>query len=131
MLPEKLAFPKLLGCSPHIPVLTSPPHCPSDPHRLSALLPTVLVQTLQGVKWSATKWIHVGTFNKRLHSNGCEDRNERCEEWAGSGECTKNPSYMENNCPLACNRCKPKQKGQGGVAQRLGSKLGRKGVSST
>ncbi|PIA44680.1 hypothetical protein AQUCO_01700346v1 [Aquilegia coerulea] len=65
---------------------------------------------LEGEKWSATKWIHVDSFDKILGDvGGCADENERCEQWAALGECTKNPEYMvgTSNLPGACRRsCK-------------------------
>ena len=35
----------------------------------------------------------------------CEDKNEACCGWAKSGECMKNPGYMEENCALSCDVC--------------------------
>ncbi|CAI9118669.1 OLC1v1020265C1 [Oldenlandia corymbosa var. corymbosa] len=38
---------------------------------------------LEGEKWSATKWIHVDSFDKILgSSDGCTDANDNCERWA-------------------------------------------------
>ncbi|CAM8980439.1 unnamed protein product [Rhodiola kirilowii] len=51
---------------------------------------------IEGEKWSATKWIHVRSFDppslKSLRD--CKDENENCDRWAVLGECTKNPLYM-------------------------------------
>ncbi|KAI5065300.1 hypothetical protein GOP47_0019995 [Adiantum capillus-veneris] len=64
-----------------------------------------------GEKWSATKWIHVDSFDKQRKAGGCEDENVSCAEWAAMGECEKNPSYMvgsENNpgaCRASCRVC--------------------------
>ncbi|GJZ40475.1 probable prolyl 4-hydroxylase 4, partial [Tanacetum coccineum] len=50
---------------------------------------------LEGEKWSATKWIHVDSFDKIIDNGGsCKDENENCERWAALGECTKNKEYM-------------------------------------
>ncbi|CAI5467565.1 unnamed protein product [Closterium sp. Yama58-4] len=49
---------------------------------------------IRGEKWSATKWIHVRSFEARPLAHGCEDLNPKCEEWAALGECKKNPAYM-------------------------------------
>ncbi|PPD87821.1 hypothetical protein GOBAR_DD15235 [Gossypium barbadense] len=52
---------------------------------------------IKGEKWSATKWIHVRSFDtaKRQSVNrDCVDENENCATWASAGECEKNPSYM-------------------------------------
>jgi hypothetical protein len=38
-------------------------------------------------------------------SGGCKNHNEYCEYWAQTGECAKNPDYMQINCPLSCNWC--------------------------
>ncbi|KAK9812070.1 hypothetical protein WJX73_002934 [Symbiochloris irregularis] len=77
--------------------------------------------TLTGVKWTATKWIHTKPFNPEWLKQGakepdqtpedCDDRNKECPDWAGKGECDKNPSYMKGdsfslgNCRLSCSLC--------------------------
>ncbi|KAI3979637.1 hypothetical protein MKX01_013732 [Papaver californicum] len=69
---------------------------------------------LEGEKWSATKWIHVDSFDKIVGNGGsgggnCSDDNDRCEQWAALGECTKNPEYMvgSTDIPGSCRRsCK-------------------------
>ncbi|XRA97883.1 prolyl 4-hydroxylase [Pycnococcus provasolii] len=79
---------------------------------------------IEGVKWSATKWIHVGPL--RSHRSGhieyhepknvgppkylpdgspCKDGNSECEMWAEDGECKKNPGYMSSQCRLSCDTC--------------------------
>eukprot|EP00934_Nitzschia_sp_Nitz4_P008535 Nitzschia sp. Nitz4//scaffold47_size129522//15865//17730//NITZ4_003537-RA/size129522-snap-gene-0.192-mRNA-1//-1//CDS//3329552758//8525//frame0 len=35
----------------------------------------------------------------------CEDMNPDCDLWAKSGECTKNPAYMLQNCQKSCDVC--------------------------
>ena len=35
----------------------------------------------------------------------CTDKNMYCKDWAGSGECTKNPLYMKMQCAKSCNTC--------------------------
>ncbi|BFZ00439.1 hypothetical protein BsWGS_03478 [Bradybaena similaris] len=35
----------------------------------------------------------------------CENTNPTCEDWARSGECESNPSWMIPNCRQACNKC--------------------------
>ncbi|XP_042226899.1 zinc metalloproteinase nas-7-like isoform X2 [Homarus americanus] len=35
----------------------------------------------------------------------CEDVASVCKVWAAGGQCTVNPSWMNNNCPRACGRC--------------------------
>ncbi|KAB1205057.1 hypothetical protein CJ030_MR7G016701 [Morella rubra] len=51
---------------------------------------------IEGEKWSATKWIHMRSFDKPVkHAVGdCVDENENCPMWAKSGECEKNSIYM-------------------------------------
>lgn len=36
---------------------------------------------------------------------GCDDYNANCSSWANSGECTNNPSYMNDECPYSCGLC--------------------------
>lgn len=67
---------------------------------------------LEGEKWSATKWIHVGSFEKPRPKNGaCVNEDDKCEEWAAYGECQKNPAYMVGTkewpgaCRKACKLC--------------------------
>ena len=35
----------------------------------------------------------------------CENLHPKCEQWALSGECSKNPTYMMLNCVKACGFC--------------------------
>ncbi|KAK6928262.1 ShKT domain [Dillenia turbinata] len=69
---------------------------------------------IEGEKWSATKWIHVRSFEKQGWQtlNGeCADQNENCPGWAAKGECEKNPFYMIGNkytlgyCRKSCGVC--------------------------
>ncbi|GIL58141.1 hypothetical protein Vafri_12998 [Volvox africanus] len=83
---------------------------------------------IRGVKWSATKWIHVGRYAMGSEASievtrviyappppptvpGCTNSHTLCEHWAESGECESNPTYMvgvkgsPGACILACNRC--------------------------
>lgn len=68
---------------------------------------------IEGEKWSATKWIHVRSFEKptRTVSGDCADENESCPSWAEKGECKKNPIYMVGSdgalgyCRKSCNAC--------------------------
>ncbi|GMN46524.1 hypothetical protein TIFTF001_015714 [Ficus carica] len=86
-----------------------------------SLLPTAVPDTsslhggcpvIEGEKWSATKWIHVDSFEKDLSAGGdCADQNESCEKWAALGECTKNKEYMVGSpelpgyCRRSCKVC--------------------------
>ncbi|GLI66473.1 hypothetical protein VaNZ11_010316 [Volvox africanus] len=84
---------------------------------------------IRGIKWSAAKWIHVGHYamgGERPESieqhpqpkikpqdlpPGCEDSDEMCPEWADSGECERNASFMvgtrarPGKCVASCKRC--------------------------
>lgn len=75
---------------------------------------------IRGVKWSATKWLHVLPLHqsgghvvyeepKRKPKPGstCIDKHDQCEFWAEEGECKKNKGYMEANCPFSCEVCPP------------------------
>ncbi|KAL5980636.1 hypothetical protein ACLOJK_028544 [Asimina triloba] len=70
---------------------------------------------IKGEKWSATKWIHVKSFDapvKHESSGDCVDEHELCSHWAAAGECQKNPLYMVGSptsggfCRKSCNVCK-------------------------
>jgi len=39
----------------------------------------------------------------------CEDNHEKCSDWAGMGECEKNPSYMLAYCRKSCEQCQDHQ----------------------
>ncbi|KAJ1428822.1 ShKT domain [Sesbania bispinosa] len=67
---------------------------------------------IEGEKWSATKWIHVDSFDKTVGAGGdCTDQHENCERWAALGECTNNPEYMIGSpglpgyCRKSCKTC--------------------------
>ncbi|KAG6578605.1 putative prolyl 4-hydroxylase 7, partial [Cucurbita argyrosperma subsp. sororia] len=68
---------------------------------------------IEGEKWSATKWIHVRSFDKatRISSQDCVDENKNCPSWAKRGECQKNPTYMVGSkgavgyCRKSCKAC--------------------------
>ena len=38
-------------------------------------------------------------------SGNCVDKNQYCGSWAQTGECQKNPAYMNINCKKACGKC--------------------------
>ncbi|XP_030444641.2 probable prolyl 4-hydroxylase 7 [Syzygium oleosum] len=69
---------------------------------------------IEGEKWSATKWIHVKSFDKPFRSitvGECKDENENCALWAKVGNCEKNPLYMVGSkdaygsCRKSCGAC--------------------------
>lgn len=81
----------------------------TDPLSLHGSCPVI-----EGEKWSATKWIHVRSFDKpekSTRSGDCTDENENCAQWAAAGECKKNPIYMVGSkdelgfCRKSCNVC--------------------------
>ena len=73
-------------------------------------------------KWGANQWIW-NHPQRRSHSGvaprkgakrptapvgakpGCVDSDENCAAWAESGECAKNPAYMESACRASCGAC--------------------------
>ena len=68
------------------------PDATTDPSSLHGSCPVIA-----GKKWSATKWIHVRSFDKSLKPGAtgeCVDEDEHCPKWASVGECEKNPVYM-------------------------------------
>ncbi|XP_038903083.1 probable prolyl 4-hydroxylase 4 [Benincasa hispida] len=67
---------------------------------------------IEGEKWSATKWIHVDSFDKIIRDHtDCADENPSCERWAELSECTNNPEYMVGSpelpgyCRKSCKAC--------------------------
>ncbi|XP_078435442.1 2-oxoglutarate (2OG) and Fe(II)-dependent oxygenase superfamily protein [Wolffia australiana] len=68
---------------------------------------------IKGEKWSATKWIHVSSFDRMPSTvtGQCVDQNASCERWAALGECSKNPEYMVGTsdlhgyCRKSCKVC--------------------------
>lgn len=85
------------------------PDATTDPLSLHGSCPVI-----EGEKWSATKWIHVRSFEKAIKSKPsgeCTDDNENCARWAASGECLKNPIYMVGTedelgfCRKSCKVC--------------------------
>jgi prolyl 4-hydroxylase len=81
------------------------PTATPDPNSLHGGCPVI-----EGEKWSATKWIHVDSFDKIVVGN-CTDQNDNCQKWASLGECTRNPEYMmgspelPGNCRKSCKLC--------------------------
>ncbi|KAG5621658.1 hypothetical protein H5410_006876 [Solanum commersonii] len=77
----------------------------TDPLSLHGSCPVI-----EGEKWSATKWIHVRSF-ETLFNNECQDQNPNCSQWAVNGECEKNPLYMVGSgnsvghCRKSCKVC--------------------------
>ncbi|XP_078149721.1 putative prolyl 4-hydroxylase 7 [Carex rostrata] len=64
---------------------------------------------IEGEKWSAPTWIHVGSFDKLyISTDVCSDENSNCPRWATAGECKKNPVYMLANCKRSCAVCDSK-----------------------
>jgi prolyl 4-hydroxylase len=82
--------------------------------------------SLQGIKYSMAKWLHVGHYATAGEAavaieqevqhvpkpkGACEDDNDYCDSWASTGECTNNVAYMigskyaPGHCLKACNMC--------------------------
>ncbi|KAJ8643469.1 hypothetical protein MRB53_005217 [Persea americana] len=85
------------------------PDASTDPDSLHGSCPVI-----EGEKWSATKWIHVRSFEvpaKRSANGGCVDNSKHCPHWAAAGECKKNPLYMVGSpeadgfCRKSCKVC--------------------------
>lgn len=85
------------------------PDATTDTNSLHGSCPVI-----EGEKWSATKWIHVRSFEKSLKQQGdeeCADMNKNCALWAKAGECKKNPIYMVGTdmsngyCRKSCQVC--------------------------
>ncbi|VFQ73566.1 unnamed protein product [Cuscuta campestris] len=80
------------------------PNATTDPLSLHGSCPV-----LEGEKWSATKWIHVRSFDSP--ASGCADLHENCYAWSVAGECDKNPLYMVGSkhslgkCRKSCKVC--------------------------
>uniref|UniRef100_A0A8R7UKD9 procollagen-proline 4-dioxygenase n=1 Tax=Triticum urartu TaxID=4572 RepID=A0A8R7UKD9_TRIUA len=81
----------------------------TDPSSLHESCPVV-----EGEKWSATKWIHVRSFDNPpdvMTDARCSDDNEQCPRWAAIGECYKNAKYMVGtkdtlgSCRKSCGVC--------------------------
>lgn len=69
---------------------------------------------IEGEKWSATKWIHVRSFDNPpdVRTDApCSDDKELCPRWAAIGECHRNPTYMVGTkdtlgfCRKSCGVC--------------------------
>ena len=60
------------------------------------------------MKWSSTKWIHVGSLDEsEIESGGCADSNPGCDGWAFAGECAPNLLSNEHSparCSLVASR---------------------------
>lgn len=85
------------------------PDATTDTNSLHGSCPVI-----EGEKWSATKWIHVRSFDrpaKGSENEDCTDKNEHCPKWAAAGECKKNAIYMLGSeglpgfCRKSCGVC--------------------------
>ncbi|PSS35175.1 Prolyl 4-hydroxylase [Actinidia chinensis var. chinensis] len=80
----------------------------TDPLSLHGSCPVI-----EGEKWSATKWIHVRSFDKTAKpgNKDCTDDDAHCAQWAANGECKRNPVYMVGSeeslgyCRKSCKVC--------------------------
>jgi len=53
----------------------------------------------------AQRYLHAKVAEHVRHLDSCQNRHELCTEWAVRGECSKNPSMMQNECGPACQTC--------------------------
>mmetsp|Transcript_16238 Transcript_16238/g.26221 ORF Transcript_16238/g.26221 Transcript_16238/m.26221 type:complete len:228 (+) Transcript_16238:1171-1854(+) len=72
---------------------------------------------VRGEKWTATKWMHVSSLRlpdahhkvfyegREVSTESCNDTHATCHGWAEQHECTKNPGFMLEACPLSCKTC--------------------------
>ncbi|KAF3625289.1 putative prolyl 4-hydroxylase 6 [Capsicum annuum] len=65
------------------------PNATTDSFSLHGSCPVI-----EGEKWSATKWIHVRSFDSLPSTDECVDLDPGCAPWAAAGECLDNPLYM-------------------------------------
>ncbi|KAK4299461.1 hypothetical protein Pmani_028247 [Petrolisthes manimaculis] len=63
---------------------------------------------------SITSALHVYTT---LGASECQDRDDRCQDWAMGNECIKNRNFMVHTCPLSCHICPSKELGH--LVERL------------
>ncbi|KAL8528284.1 hypothetical protein ACS0TY_005911 [Phlomoides rotata] len=79
------------------------PNATTDPSSLHGSCPVI-----EGEKWSATKWIHVRSFESD-RGGECVDKSPYCQGWAQRGECKRNPLYMvhasKGFCRKSCKAC--------------------------
>lgn len=85
------------------------PDATTDSNSLHGSCPVI-----EGEKWSATKWIHVRSFDRPIiqtETGDCVDKNENCPQWAAAGECKRNSLYMVGSddtngfCRKSCKVC--------------------------
>lgn len=51
----------------------------------------------------------MGIEVSHMHGDSCfgvRCAQPKCGEWKTTGECEKNPGYMEENCARTCGKCK-------------------------
>ena len=42
---------------------------------------------------------------REVGTEQCKDTHANCHGWAEQNECSKNPGYMMDACPLSCMKC--------------------------
>ncbi|KAJ4809316.1 Prolyl 4-hydroxylase subunit alpha-2 [Rhynchospora pubera] len=74
----------------------------TDPKSLHGSCPVI-----EGEKWSAPNWIHVGSYEDQSYTapDNCYDEHEKCQMWADSSECDTNTNYMFRYCRHSCKVC--------------------------
>ncbi|XP_063870239.1 zinc metalloproteinase nas-4-like isoform X1 [Scylla paramamosain] len=54
---------------------------------------------------STTSVVTQAPLPSKPETGECTDNDKFCKEWATSGECDKNPTWMHVNCKVSCNKC--------------------------
>ena len=87
-----------------------------DPVSMHAGCPVI-----KGAKWTATIWIHSRPFRPKTFKAPegtetnfdpglCQDSSvskSQCSDWRKTGECQKNPTFMNETCGATCGACSP------------------------
>ena len=84
-----------------------------------ALVVGVMIWDMWGVKEGNQgdvffeKWNKCCATSKAAVSSAtsCEDKHNRCSEWAAQGECEANPAWMLSYCKTSCHACYKTVKG--------------------
>merc|ERR1719356_308771 len=62
-----------------------------------------MIEVARNMDQYLSKWL-VTNKEESLREK-CQNKHDKCVFWASIGECRKNPTYMINDCMLACQAC--------------------------